>query len=116
MTDEHITDTREMRKRLMEMALGRPFDDRDPHPSICCGIIRNVRDAACYAGLSGEDLYTMMAWHLLHHAARMEKVALRQAMLEPATQTIDPPHNYGETMRCVDCGYRKFPDGTWRAP
>jgi hypothetical protein len=33
--------------------------------------------------LSGEDLYTVMAWHLQKHAASMEKQALKFLMLSP---------------------------------
>lgn len=32
------------------------------------------------------------------------------------TQAIDPVHNNGEVLRCVDCGARKPSDGAWRRP
>lgn len=84
------TDPREMRKKMMGMACGFPFDEDAPSRSMVIGsIIRNVRDMAAVAGLSGEDLHTVLAWHLMHHAARMERMALENEMLRPARQIID---------------------------
>lgn len=128
MTDEHsITDPREMRQRFNEMRRGRSFCD-DRTPNTVDVIVRNVNTMAEIRGLSGEDRYTVLAWHLMHMAARLEKMALAQAMLSPPrpifmascqhkeTQAIDPGHNDGEVLRCVDCGARKKPGSEWSRP
>ena len=86
MSDEHkVTDPREMRQRLDEIARGVPFstEGRAPALNICGAIVRNVRDMAQIAGYSGEDRYTALAWHLLHHASRMEQAVLQQVALAP---------------------------------
>lgn len=83
MTDEHsITDPREMRQRFNEMRMGRSFFD-DRTPSTADAIVRNVGAKAEMQGLSGEDRYTVLAWHLMHMAVRLERMALEQAMLSP---------------------------------
>ncbi len=132
-TNEHITEAREMRKqlnafaRLGHLGAGRP----DRGPTICASIVRNCQSMAEYAGLSGEDLYTVTLWHLLHHAMRMEKVVFDRAMTEVSTrmfirtpglcahadtQAIDPAHNNGGILRCVDCGARRKPGSEWSRP
>jgi hypothetical protein len=81
--DEYlITDPREMRQRLNEMGRGRSFHD-DRRISGVDALVRNVNTMADVQGLSGEDRYTVLAWHLMHMAARLEAVALQEAMLAP---------------------------------
>jgi hypothetical protein len=81
--DEYlITEPREIRQRLNEMGRGRSFYD-DRRISGVDALVRNVNMMAEMQGLSGEDRYTVMAWHLMHMAAKLEAVALEQAMLAP---------------------------------
>lgn len=89
--DEYtITDPREMRIKLQEMRRGRSFYD-DRRFSSVDALVRNVHDMAEINGLSGEDRYTVMAWHLLHTAARLEKLALEFANTQPArTFPVEP--------------------------
>jgi hypothetical protein len=83
MSDEHlITDPREMRIKLQEMRRGRSFYD-DRRISTVDSIVRAVHDRAEMEGLSGEDRYTVMAWHLMHMAARLESLVLENEMLRP---------------------------------
>jgi hypothetical protein len=81
--DEYlITDPCEMRRRFNEMGRGRSFHD-DRRISGVDAIVRNVNSMAEIQGLSGEDRYTVLAWHLMHTAAKLERMALEQAMLAP---------------------------------
>jgi hypothetical protein len=86
--DQHaIFEPREMRIKLQEMRRGRSFHD-DQRMSVVDSIVRNCHDQAEIQGLSGEDRYTVMAWHLMHMAARLEKQVLEFAMLSPAPAIV----------------------------
>lgn len=90
MSDYDTTDVRQMRRELKELARDWcRFDERAASfPSACSSIVRNCFMMAEANGLSGEDLYTVMAWHLQKHAAEMEKFALNDAMLRPPPMII----------------------------
>lgn len=81
------TDPREMRVKMQEMRRGRSFYD-DRRNSTVEVIVRNVHMQADIQGLSGEDRYTVMAWHLMHMAAKLEKTVLDTAMLAPAKTIV----------------------------
>jgi hypothetical protein len=57
-------------------------------PCIAGGVLRRVDSMALAQGLSAEDKYALMAYHLLHHAARMEKMALDAAALSESRVLI----------------------------
>jgi hypothetical protein len=83
MNDEHaITDPREMRQRFSEIRWGRSFSG-NLAPSTVDTIVHRVSSSAEIQGLSGEDRYTVLAWHLMHMAARLEADAIQAAMLAP---------------------------------
>ena len=94
---EHITDPREIRKQLLELALTGSMPGRRGIISACSALVHNCMRTAQAQGLSGEDTYTLIAWHLLHQAMRLEKIVLDDAYSRPAPQlvadhaTITPP-------------------------
>jgi hypothetical protein len=85
-----VTDPREMRIKLEEMRRGRSFYN-DGRISGVDAIVRSVHDLAEMRGLSGEDRYTVMAWHLLNMAARLEELALEVARTQPARPFFGVP-------------------------
>lgn len=93
---EHITDPREMRKRLLELALtGTMPGHRSRSISAPGYIVRSSMKMAEAMGLSGEDTYTVIAWHLLHQAMRLEKLIFDEVMTRPPRPiVIDPKLGY----------------------
>lgn len=75
----NIIDPREMRKALNRIARTGTMEGDRTGLSASAMIVRNVAVMASVRGLSGEDHYTMLAWHLLEHARRMEQILLDEA-------------------------------------
>lgn len=51
-------------------------------------IVRSCWDAADYTGMSAEDKYTLMAYHLIDAYYRVGRIALDQTMLNPMPPLI----------------------------
>lgn len=69
MTKQLLTDPREMRKVIEQLSRGA-VDIRGNTPSpmkipMSSAMVRNCMEFARHAGLSGEDLYTLIAYHAL---------------------------------------------------
>lgn len=63
---KQLTDVREMRKAIQRVARrGERLDGKEHAMSIAASIARNALCAAEYAGMSGEDAMTMLAYYLM---------------------------------------------------
>lgn len=110
----------EIRQRIYEIGLGRSLDDRRM-PSVVEGIVRNTMRMADIEGLSGEDRYTFMAWHLLTAAKAMEERTLNDAFTRQSvvricahnnTRAINPQFNLrGAHLECITCGAQRTEKG-----
>jgi hypothetical protein len=91
MPDENIITPQDMRRRMQEMAsTGLALDGR-PEPNFTAPAVRQCLLTGRYNGLSGEDTYTMLAWHLLQMAERYGRIVYELAVTaRPQSFVIDP--------------------------
>lgn len=77
------------RQRLAEMArTGYAFDDQyETHA--CASLLRTVENLARRDGLSGEDKYALLAYHLADVAQHAYKALLDQASRRPPMKIED---------------------------
>jgi hypothetical protein len=80
--EKEPTDIREMRKAIEEAS-------RDS------SLIRQAFDTAYYMGLSGEDKYTLLAYHALRQLETHFQVNMKSLMLSPSPQVVVPAPNTG---------------------
>ena len=88
MESEKLTDPREIRKLLLEVAhRGRSVsrDDRwGSLPNCSSAMVRNIFTMAEAEGLSGEDKMTVLAYHaLLQYEATMDKLVAEMGFIRP---------------------------------
>ena len=89
---EAAKDPREMRKQIDESILARFGDDNAF--SHCANLIHTADNAARYAGWSGEDRMTAIAYLALQRAEELTKRLLQVVNSSPAPiilQTPPPP-------------------------
>jgi hypothetical protein len=87
-TEPEPTTPAEMRLRLTMIARGRRTLDINDNFGGLAAIVGNVHHAADAAGMSGEDRYTMMAWHLLQAAQRAQQVTLQLLDVTPSARIM----------------------------
>ena len=101
---ESLTDPREMRKELIRVSYtGGSLLDDDPRrfPGAGSALLRNIRNMAEAQGLSGEDFYTCMAWHLALSCQRMEGQLLEFLISQPPRSSLarSPGSNEMNSMK-----------------
>lgn len=85
MSPESVHDPREMRKILHEMSYtgDSPFKGAQRGFSASGSLVRHVLRAANHQGMSGEDVYTMLAYHALIQLEEARGLLLQQSYLNP---------------------------------
>lgn len=98
--DKQLTDPREIRQLLQQVAWGiQRVDGKDcsrTSYSQTGGIVHQIYTMCDVRGLSGEDKFTLLAYHALLMFEKAIDMKLEQAMLNPAPHFFVPRPKHDE--------------------